>query len=190
MVKRKIKSWPLKDLSDLQPTEESLEEIRSTVHAKVTMETTSLQIAAIDVGVKLTELLDPTQFSNCGKFYRITGYVLRFVNNLKARINHGKLQLETEENLTVKEIEIAERLWISEIQRELTADVKYFEKLEVELNLFRDVHNLIRCWGRLLHSSLNRDTKCPILLPRDNHLAKLIALQAHERVSHNKVKDI
>ena len=68
-------SWPLKHLSDLQPTKESLEEIRSTIRAKVTTETTSLQIAAIYVGVKLTELLDPTQFSNCGKFYRITGYM-------------------------------------------------------------------------------------------------------------------
>ena len=153
------------------------------------METTLLQIAAIDVGVKLTELLDPTQFSNCGKFYRITGYVLRFVNYLNARINHGKLRPETEENLTVKEIEIAERLWISEIQRELTADVKYFEKLEVQLNLFRDEHNQIRCGGRLSHSSLNRDTKYLILLPRDNHLIKLIVLEAHEKVYHNKVKD-
>ena len=98
----------------------------------------------------MTELLDPIQFSNCGKFYRITEYVLRFVNNLKARINHGKLRPETEENLTVKEIEIAERLWISEIQRELTADVKYFEKLEVQLNLFRDEHNVIRCGGKAL----------------------------------------
>ena len=129
-------SWPLKDLRDLEPMQESLEEIRNIKLPKATTETISLQIAEFNIGVKLTELLNPSQVSNCRKLYRVTGFVVRFVNNLKARIKRGKLQLQTEENLTVKEIETAERLWLLEIQRELTADAKYFEKLEALLNLF------------------------------------------------------
>ena len=174
----------------MQPTQESLEEIRNVKLTKATTETISLQIAEFNVGVKLTELLNPSQFSNCRKLYRVTGFVLRFVNNLEARYKGGKLQLQTEENLTVKEIGTAERLWLLEIQRELTVDAKYFEKLEAQLNLFQDQHGLIRWRGRLSQLTLNRDTKYPILLPRDHYLTKLIVLGAHERVYHNKVKDI
>ena len=172
----------------MEPTQEGLEEIRNIRLTKASTETISLQIAEFNVGVKLTELLNPSQVSNCRKLYRVTGFVVRFVNNLKARIKLGKLQLQTEENLTVKKIENAERLWLLEIQRELTADAKYFEKLEPQLNLFQDQHGLIRYRGRLSQSTLNHDTKYPVLLPRDNYLTKLIVLGAHEEFMKTRLK--
>ena len=79
-------SWLLKDLSDLQPTQENLGEIRNIKLTKATTETISLQIAEFNIGVKLTELLNPTQFSKCRKLYIVTGFVLPFVNNLNVRI--------------------------------------------------------------------------------------------------------
>ena len=188
MVSEEPNSWPLKDLRDLQPTQESLEEIRNIKLTKATTETISLQIAEFNVGVKLTELLNPSQFSNCRKLYRVTGFPLRFVDNLKAKIKCGKLHLQTKENLIVKKIETAEQLWLLEIQRELTADAKYFEKLEAQLNLFQDQHGLTRCRGRLSQSTLNRDTKYPVLLPGDNYLTKLIVLGAHEQFIITRLK--
>ena len=78
-------SWPLKNLSDLQPTQESFEEIRNIKLTKATTETILLQIAEFNVGVKLTELLNPTQFSSCSKIVQSYWVCTSFCQQLEGK---------------------------------------------------------------------------------------------------------
>ena len=64
---------------------------------------------------------------------RVTGYVLRFLNNLKAKRRHETLKSKY---LMAREISEARNLWIKDNQHELCGD-KYNE-LKVSLNLQRD----------------------------------------------------
>ena len=56
-----------------------------------------------------------------------------------------------------------------------------------QLGLFLDKDDVIRCRGRIEHSSLLFDTKYPILIPKESYLSKLIVMAMHARVMHNGV---
>ena len=55
--------------------------------------------------------------------------------------------------------------------------------------MFVDDTGVYRCKGRLGNSSLPYETKCPVLLPQNNHLTSLIVRECHEKVLHREVKD-
>ena len=44
----------------------------------------------------------------------------------------------------------------------------------------------MRCKGRLSNAELPYDTKYPIYIPKSSHLAKLIVIEAHDNVFHQK----
>ncbi len=48
-----------------------------------------------------------------------------------------------------------------------------------QLGLQMDASGLLRCYGRLVNSTLSDGAKFPKLLPKDNHYTKLIILDAH-----------
>ena len=48
---------------------------------------------------------------------------------------------------------------------------------------------ILKCRGRLNNSTLALSSKNPILLPHDHPFVKLLIIQYHERVSHNRVND-
>ena len=56
-----------------------------------------------------------------------------------------------------------------------------------QLGLFLDKDDVIRCRGRIEHSSLLFDTKYPILIPKESYLSKLIVMAMHARVMYNGV---
>ena len=57
------------------------------------------------------------------------------------------------------------------------------------LRIFLDDNKLLRCRGRIEHSSLPQDTQYPILLPRNSYLTKLIVQTTHLKVLHNVVRN-
>ena len=57
------------------------------------------------------------------------------------------------------------------------------------LGLFEDKESILRCTGRLENAPIPYDAKFPMLLPRDSHVAKLLALEAHEIAKHNEVQE-
>ena len=80
------------------------------------------------------------KFSCLKKLLRVTGYVLRFVRNLR-RCLDGKEKVIGE--LVPEDLEETERLWLIHEQVFIVNDSS-FEKRKVSLNLFYDEFNLLR----------------------------------------------
>jgi len=112
---------------------------------------------------------------------------MRFVN----RCRHGIKQPQSA--LSVTELENTRNTWLRYIQEvdypdELQALQKRTKnKLVDDLALFRDDDNLIRCKGRLEHSSLQYSAKYPVLLPRGSPVTRAIVNDSHKEVLHGSV---
>ena len=57
-----------------------------------------------------------------------------------------------------------------------------------QLDLFKDQENIIRCYGRVNHSSLSLSEKQPILLLSKHPFSDLIILDHHKIAHHNGIK--
>ena len=126
-------------------------------------------------------------FSSFRKLLRVTAYVQRTVDSFKAKGNSDS-NLRIPITLTPQEIANAERLWITNAQRELVLQ-KDFAPLRHQFGLFLDDKALWRCGGRLQNADLPFPAKHPVLLPKNHPVTTLIVHDAHCRVSHNGVKD-
>ena len=137
-----------------------------TVLVNATQETVSQRNAG------LSEVIDCEQYSNCARLFRVTGLVLKVTCILKTR---RKPNDDTEpRSLSEQDIEKARNAWIRETQR----------TIEPQASL-TDNENILRCRGRLANAPLSLETRFPILLPRENHISKLIVEECH----HGGVKE-
>ena len=119
------------------------------------------------------------------KLFRVIALVLRFVNNLKAKVNKGTLCLN--KYVISSELKDAKLLWIKDNQSSLNAE--YYNNLKVNLNLQVDESGVIRSYSRLKYAKIPYDAKAPILINRKHRLAELIVYHAHLRVLHRREKD-
>ena len=108
----------------------------------------------------LKDIINVERFSTYRKLLRTV--VLKFVRILRSTCSK---RLKIDKDITSKDIDEAERLWIVEEQVENSTEC---ECLEEQLGLYKDEYGVIRCQGRLSNSSLPCTTKYPMLLPR-NH---------------------
>ena len=99
-------------------------------------------------------------YSDINKLFRVTGYVLRFIHNLRKRINAEGLELSN--YVTVEEYRKAEQLWIKDNQVKLNES----KVLCKQLTVIPDSNGILRCIGRINNASLPYDVKNPILLDR------------------------
>ena len=120
-------------------------------------------------------IIDIKRYNDYLKLLRVTGYVLRFVNNLKS-----KSSLVLSKYLTVTEISEAKRLWIVDNQGELKGDK--FNDLKVSLNLQHDKNGLIRSYSRLKKAKIPYDAKAPIFINKNHKLAEILVYYAHLKV--------
>ena len=88
--------------------------------------------------------------------------------------------------MAVEEIIGAERIWIQDAQKMLEESAN-FEKTRVHLGVI-EKNGLLVCQGRLENSDLDKESKYPIILPKEHKLAQLIVLDCHEKVHHLKVR--
>ena len=88
--------------------------------------------------------------------------------------------------LSVDELNKAERLWIREAQTGLKVDEK-FSQFSNSLGLIEE-EGILRCRGRLQNSDLEYNAKYPILIPRDHRLTELIVQRCHREVHHGGVR--
>ena len=167
--------WPSQPCS----YQEDVSELKSPQISVTTSTVNATQIPNI------MELLDASKYSSIVRLLRVTAYVLRFVNNLKKRVQHLE---PTVGPLTHDEINSAEMKLIKDIQYPMSKHANY-GKVKDSLNLFEDKENIIRCHGRMQESPLPYDTKFPILLPSDHSFTRLIVLQSHNQVMHNGVRE-
>ena len=123
-------------------------------------------ISAKDALVDITKIIDINRYSDLKKLYKITGWVLRFVNNLRRKINHG--MFISDDCLMLDEFNHVKHVWLKVNQETLRGEINY-KKLVMQLNLYEDVEGIIRSRGRVGNSKLPYDTKYPMLLNRNHN---------------------
>ena len=147
--------WPLRELSEIQLTEESLKEMKGARLETGNEQSVLFTKSETEPTTNLAEIINPENYSNIHHLYNVTGYVLRFVNNLKKKVKNEKGNITVDENLSVEEISNVERSWLIETQKTFKSDEKHFVELVLQFGLFADKDGLIRCKGRLARSNLS-----------------------------------
>jgi len=125
---------------------------------------------------------------NLSKVIRLTAWCLRFQRNTLSRLETVRGPLKP------AEIQTAINIWIKKTQ------LKYFnEEFQclkrksnlpkksklLTLNPFLDENSIIRVGGRLRHSSLLKNQKFPVILPRHSTLTEMVILDCHLKYLHS-----
>ena len=63
-----------------------------------------------------------------------------------------------------------------------------FSQIKQWLNVVEDDRRILQCKRRLENAPIRSDSKCPILLPSDHHVTRLIIKQCHRMVMHNRLR--
>ena len=134
---------------------------------------------------RLEESIKVSEYSSVLRLVRVTAYVLRFVNNLKCRLSKRE---PTISELSLDEINSAEKLWIREVQAAVK-EKSTFQQVEKSLNLFKDENGILRCRGRLDNAPLPYDSRYPMLLPSNHEYTDLVIQLCHRAVMHNGVQE-
>ena len=135
--------------------------------------------------MEIAKVIDTNKYSNLRKLFKVTGWVLRFVNNLKSKIRRGILI--SDEHLMLDEYDQVKHIWLQSNQDALRNDAN-FKNLKLQLNLYEDADAIIRSKGRVGSSKLPYDTKYPIMLSRNHKLSELIIWECHKKVMHRGIK--
>ena len=132
---------------------------------------------------KVSNVVNLERHGSLARLLRVTAYVMRFVSNLKKKRDGMQRNVR---RLSVEEIEIAERLWIEDVQQSLKKR-EDFEKISVQLGVVNE-DGMMVCRGRLGNSDLDFRSKYPILLPKSHPFTDLVINDCHKRVLHNKLR--
>ena len=122
------------------------------------------------------------------KLIIVTGYLIRFVNNLKGTLKSDNTNVLLENTLTIDEYNNALNLWIKTEQGILQRQTD-FGKSKVSLELYVDTLGLLRLKGRFKNAALDYDEKDPLILRtlENSFFSKLIILHPHEKVLHHGI---
>ena len=169
-----VEHWPSRDFISLSSEEMTREAVS---------ESTVMGVNSKPGGIG--EAIDCTKFSSLDKLLRVIGYVSRFINNIKSRIDKSEIILNDE--LSTDEINASRIIWLKYEQSFLVAESK-FDKLKNSLKLFCDKDSIWRLKTRLNQViTFSYSNKFPILLKSQSHFTMLVVLKIHERTYHSGV---
>ena len=134
------------------------------------------------VGKGIGAVVDCQRYNNLGKLLRVTGYVLRFIKNIRLKMINHELVLGTS---TIPGISFAQLQWIK-FDQSFMIDSEHFTKIQSTLNLFYDNNSILRGKSRICcFESFTYNKKFPTLLKIDSYFRKLIVLKSREDVCHS-----
>ncbi|XP_028414079.1 uncharacterized protein LOC114537147 [Dendronephthya gigantea] len=133
----------------------------------------------------ISNVISCRDYSTLGRLLRVTAVVLKFIKLLKSKVRQEDLSTNSE--VTRVDIELAQVLWIKELQVKLKVNEK-FKEWNRDLGLFTDESGVVRCKGRLSNSNFPYSAKYPILLDTAHYLTTLIIRDCLARVMHGGVK--
>ena len=169
-----VEHWPSRDFISLSSEEMTREAVS---------ESTVMGVNSKPGGIG--EAIDCTKFSSLDKLLRVIGYVSRFINNIKSRIDKSEIILNDE--LSTDEINASRIIWLKYEQSFLVAESK-FDKLKNSLKLFCDKDSIWRLKTRLNQViTFSYSNKFPILSRSQSHFTMLVVLKIHERTYHSGV---
>ena len=138
------------------------------------------------------------KFSDVNKLFRVTSWILKFINNIKKSImQNGKKvvnnsisgPVEAEDFvLDTVDVNSAKLLWIKDVQTIVVAENNYLQ-LKKTLNIFEDEHGLLRCRGRILYADVPYEVKFPCIISKSHYLTELLVINWHKIVGHNGVRE-
>ena len=132
----------------------------------------------------IAKIIDVNKFNDVLKLFRVTAFVLRFINNVKKKIKKKEIVLKS--HFTTIEMSEAKLLWLQDNQSQLKQSKNYLE-IKNTLNLHED-DKLIRSYNRLKNVKTPFDNKAPITLDRNYKLTELLILYSNHKVLHRGVK--
>jgi hypothetical protein len=148
----------------------------------IIFETSLLTIGNNEKIFKTPFNIDLKRYSLLKKLLRVTAWCFRVVTR--------KQDKQKTIELTAKEINNAQTAWIKYIQKQYFADVftalenKLKHTLVLQLDLFIDESEILRCGGRLSNAELSESEIHPILLPKNSHFTILVITDCHIRLKH------
>ncbi|GIY46724.1 coiled-coil and C2 domain-containing protein 2A [Caerostris darwini] len=102
------------------------------------------------------------------------GWILRFINNIKKRVNE-----RTFCNLSVEECDKAEKIILRKVQREC------FEKnRNLSMQTYLDPDDLLRVKTRIIQRKDQDSFRYPILLPSKHHIVDKLIFDKHVELCH------
>ena len=125
-------------------------------------------------------VIDCERFGSSRKLLVVTALVFKFIQVLKAKRNKED---NASPELITRDINLAEELWIHDIQNELSEKPK-FNAWDKEFRVFRDEKRILRCGDRLQNAYLSNGQKHPCLLDDNHYGTLLIVKHYHEKVGH------
>ena len=139
----------------------------------------------------INQIIDLSRYSTLSKLLHVTGYVLRFVANIR----HPTAKQTGP--LTVKELRTAEFKWIFDCQQQqFSREIQHSRSdsrnkkhppLVRQLQLFLDEMGYLHCGRRIHNAPVSKATKFSYLLPSQHTLTTLIILAAHITQLHGGV---
>ena len=135
-----------------------------------------------NIAVMLQQAIDGKRFSKWRKLIRVTTWMIKFVDNLKANVIAGRAESQSNAKiqngcLTPDELQEAELLWTKDVQKEIQGRVLNGEfKM---LSPFKNENGIIRVGGRIDEALVSYETKHPILLPNKHWISYLITHHMH-----------
>ena len=130
--------------------------------------------------------IESDRFSSITKMLRVTALALRFIKKLRdAQSNKGPI--------TTSEINEAEVMWLTYIQRKTFADIfdaisnKKMTSLQRQLGVYLDNDGLLHCKGRIDQADISESARRPILLPKNERFTHLLVEKVHKQNLHSGV---
>ncbi|GFY66035.1 DUF5641 domain-containing protein [Trichonephila inaurata madagascariensis] len=118
-----------------------------------------------------------TRFSKYSRILRLVAWILRFAYN--SRYHNSKRG-----ELTVNEIQIAEKKLLKPVQQESFDDTVIQNKLK-SLNVFTDNEGLMRLKTKIVRRKDDENFKCPIVLPSNHLLVERLIFENHTNSCHS-----
>jgi hypothetical protein len=187
-MKLSEENWPKPPRCNGEESEIALSETvksdnKSTTHSLTVLEK---KHNTVNVG----RVVDCHRYSSNTRLLRVTAYVFRFVGRIKGQTVDKTLELSADELIE------AEQMWIKDIQnnmfpeevKQLINRTKTFSSRLDQLRLFLDDKGMIRCEGRIEHSSVSSEAKKPVLIPAKHHVTDLIIQEHHDSANHTGIK--
>ncbi|XP_033096691.1 uncharacterized protein LOC117100962 [Anneissia japonica] len=141
------------------------------------------QITTNQVSDNLEEDLIANLVGKCSRWtrlVRILGWILRFRNSIKDRVQKRPTVTS---NLLVSEIKESENMILSWEQRRSFPNWQQDSRLKTLRPVL--LGNLLRVEGRLNNSQINFEAKHPVILPHRGNVARLLIEQYHEGAGHS-----
>ncbi|XP_029200626.2 uncharacterized protein LOC114965206 [Acropora millepora] len=174
----------VEDVSEMiPPPPECVKEMK--VQAQRDLEESASLVVTNTPEVGVAHIINCEDYSDFSKLCRVTAYVIRFANNIKAR--SSKPVIPVGSRSFSSEVLFSESLWILESQKSLLQNPNFKQQF-VQLGVIKDMNEILRCKGRLCNSPLPETAKFPAWLPCD-HITKLIIRDCHHKVMHNGVRE-